>query len=144
MPRKPATTAAAPAFDLSLFREAKHYVWREIEREEQEPLRVKLQDLSIRQTNAIPWATGMALRTVFEHIAPYVVAWDFEAVNIETGETVAVPPPAEAGPDVFELLPNTVGTEIVMWLRTPWVMTVNAKKALKPSTSTTDPPKTSD
>lgn len=143
MPKKAKTEAMA--FDLSQYREAKHYVWREIDREDQEPLRVKLLDLSIRQTNAIPWAGSMLLREIFDHIAPYVVEWNFQAEDIETGETVDVPPPAVLGGEVFELLPNPVGTAIAMWLKTPWAMkAADAKKASTPSTSTTDPPSETD
>lgn len=145
-PRKQTAPAPEPVvFDLSMFQEPKHYVWREIEREGQEPLRVKMQDLSIRQTNAIPWGLSVPLRDAFEAVAPYVVEWNFEAVNLETGETVSVPPPAEVGWEVFELLPNPVAGAIVNWLKIPFYMKTEAeKKASSGSTSTTDPPKNGD
>ena len=139
MPKK--AKSEAPAFDLSQYREPKHYVEREIEREGQEPLRVTLQDLSIRQTNAIPWSARLPLKDVFEHIAPYVVSWNFEAENIETGELVPVPPPAEVGWEVLEFLPNPVGTSIALWLKTPWAMkAADEKKASSGSPTTTEPP----
>jgi len=124
-----------------MFQEPKHYVWREIEREGQEPLRVKMQDLSIRQTNAIPWGLSVPLRDAFEAVAPYVVEWNFEAVNMDTGELVPVPPPAEVGWEVFELLPNPVAGAIVNWLKIPFYMKTEAeKKSPNESTSTTEPP----
>lgn len=135
--------AAEPVvFDLSQFVEAKHYVWREIEREDQEPLRVKLQDLSIRQTNEIPWGISVPMKEAFEAVASYVVEWNFEAVDISTGALVPVPPPAEVGWEVFDLLPNTVAGNIVNWLKIPFYMKSEAeKKSSTPSSNTTDPPK---
>ncbi len=145
MPPRKKADPVAPVFDLSQFREAPHYVWREIDREDGEPIRVKLLDLSIRQTNAIPWAGSTPMREIFGHIAPYVAEWDFKAENIETGELVDVPPPSVLGGEVFELLPSAAGTAIAMWLKTPWAMrAADTKKASTPSTSTTEPPNTSD
>ncbi len=138
----PAAFDAVPEFDLALFRESAHYVIRDIPREDDEPLRVRVRDLSIRQTNAIPWGVNVPLRESFEHVAQYVVEWNLCAENVETGETVAVPPPAVVGWEVFELLPNSVGSDLVNWLKVPFFMKAEAeKKALTPSTSTTDPPK---
>lgn len=134
-PRKKQDTA--PVFDLSMFQEPKVYVWREIEREGQDPLRVKMQDLSIRQTNAIPWGVAVPLRECFEAIAPYVTEWNFEAVNTETGELIPVPPPSQVGWEVFEMLPNSVGSDIINWLKVPHYMKLESEKKSSTASSNT-------
>jgi hypothetical protein len=146
MPRK---AASAPVFDISKFREPAHHITRSIDwgDEGQAPLSVTLQDLSIRQTNelAAAVASETPMGEVYKLIAPYVTGWDFQAENLDTGEMVAVPPPAEAGPAVFELLPNAVGMTIYLWLKSPWLMkAADSKKVSTPSTSTTDPPSNND
>lgn len=139
-PRKKAAESA-PVFSLDQYREAAHYVWREIERDDGDPLRVRLVDLSIRQTNEIPWGIQTPMKDAFAAVAPYVVEWSLEAVNLETGETVPVPPPAEVGPEVFELLPNIVAGNIVNWLKIPFFMKAEfEKKESTPSPSTTESP----
>src|SRR5690606_32172954 len=40
----------------------------------------------------------------FPLIAPYVVGWNVTAPDAETGEWNPVPPPSEAGADVFHLI----------------------------------------
>lgn len=142
---KPAATSdtTAPVFDISRFREAKNYVWREIERDEQSPLRVKLQDLSIRQTNEIPWGIKVPLKDSMEVCAQYVVEWDLEAEDITTGQMVPVPPPAEAGWEVFELVQNQVASDIINWLKIPHYMKAQEeKKSSTLSSSTSEPPST--
>lgn len=138
----PRKHAAAPVFDIARYREAPHYVWREVEWPDRDrPLRVQVQDLSIRQHRAIPVGTDVTLADQYAAIASYVVGWDFEAVDLTTGETVQVPPPAEAGPEVFELLPDTVAIGVLLWMYNPSYMRgVAAKKASMPSETTTDPP----
>jgi hypothetical protein len=42
---------------------------------------------------------------VFAQIAPFVYSWNAHAQNADTGEWEQLPPPAEAGPDVFDELP---------------------------------------
>ncbi len=139
--------ADAPAvFDIAQYREVPHYVWRDVEWPDRDrPLRVQVQDLSIRQHRAIPAGKGVLLADQYPAIAPYVVAWDFEAVSLETGETVPVPPPAEAGWEVFELLPDAVAIGVMLWIYNPSYMRgIAAKKASTPSESTTDPPSGND
>lgn len=129
----------AVVFDISQFREETRYVWRDIEREAASPLRVKLRDLSIRQTNEIPWGLNVTLQESFKAIAQYVVEWSLEAENIETGDTVSVPPPAVAGWEVFELIGNTEASHIINWLKIPHYMKAEAEKKLqKPSKNTTE------
>ena len=143
--KKSAKAASAEVFDLSQFREEKRYVWREIEREGGEPLRVKLLRLTLREVEDIPYTTTTAMRDVYKAIAPYVAEWDFTAENLETGEVVPIPPPAEVGGDVFELMENTVGNEIAQWLKLPRFMERDElKKALASSENGEPPPSESD
>ena len=131
----------APVFDLSQYREQRRYVWREIEREDGPPLRVRIEDLSIRQTNDVPWGMDVSLKASMEAVAPYVVEWSLTAENLATGEIVAVPPPcSEAGWRVFELLPNSVAADIINWLKIPHYMKAEEiKKSQAASSSTTEP-----
>lgn len=126
-PRKKAAEPA-PVFDISQFREEKRYVWRDIETEREKPLRVKVEDLSIRQTNDIPWGLKVPLAEAFAAIPEYIVEWTLEAENLSTGEVVPVPPPAEVGWEVLELLTNDEGSSVVNWLKVPQYMKAAAEK----------------
>lgn len=134
--KKKADAPANEPFDITQFQRAKRYVWREIERpdsqenESLKPLRVKLLDLSIGQTNDIPLTMKTALSEVFPIIAPFVAEWDFTAENKQTGEVIPVPPPAEAGPEVFDLLATEEAGSILSWLKFPQQMrSAEEKKA---------------
>ena len=136
----PKKKAAAPVFDLSRLQRAPHYIWREIEREGREPLRVKLRDLSIRETNEIPIGSSVKMSDVYPILAPYVVEWTLEALNTETGETIPVPPPAAAGWEVFELLNDEEGAAVLTWLKYPQAMKGLAQKKAQNSSTTTPTP----
>jgi len=126
-------------FDFTSLRRVPRYIWREIEREGDDvaPLRFKVLDLSTRETNDIPLTLKTPLKEALEHIAQYIVEWDFTAVNIETGETVPVPPPAEVGAEVFELLTVEEAGAILSWLKFPQQMrTADQKKASTKSGNT--------
>lgn len=149
-PRKKATKAAeesTPVFDISQFREEKRYVWREIDREDGEPLKVKLQDISIRQAVDIPWGMKTPLKETMQVAAQYVAEWSHKAENLETGEVIDVPPPAEAGWEVFELLPNEVASDIVNWLKVPHYMKslkAESEKKSETASSTTSTKRSGD
>jgi hypothetical protein len=75
-----------------------------------EPLRATVRtNLTFDELDAIPVAVFVEDGTVMYRstaemraaIAPYVLAWNIDADDVETGETVPVIPPAEAGPDVL-------------------------------------------
>lgn len=57
---------------------------------------------------ARPWSD------VFQQLAPYVIAWNAEALNEETGEWERLPAPVEAGPDVFRQVRTAV--PLFLWL----------------------------
>jgi|SRR5690606_9311585 len=134
----------AMVFDISQFRAPKSYVWREIEREGEgrEPLRVKLEDLTIQQSKELPWGMQVPLKQSYEAAAQYVVEWSLKAENIATGDVVPVPPPAEAGWEVFELLTNAEASAVINWLKVPQLMKAEEeKKSSEPSTTTSRRPK---
>lgn len=135
---KASSNGAEPKpFDFSSLRRVPHHVWREIEREDAPPLRCKVLELSNREAEEIPIGVKVPLRDALEVCAPYVVEWDFQAVNLATGETVLVPPPAEVGVDVFELLTNEESGAILSWLKYPQQMrTLADQKKLKGSANT--------
>jgi hypothetical protein len=93
------------------------------------PLTVTVQtNLSFEQIDAIPSALrpnadgdGVIIFATDRHreaIAPYVLEWNAEAVNEKTGEAVSLPPPAEAGPDIFRALDWQVAAWLAIRLKT--------------------------
>jgi hypothetical protein len=70
-----------------------------------EPLKVTVRtNLRFGDVDSIPLGADVTMEEAFKAIAPYVVAWNVIDDDIETGELIAVPPPAEAGPKVLSLL----------------------------------------
>lgn len=134
----------APVFDLTQFREERRYVWREIPREDGEPLRVKVLRLTLREVEDIPYSPTTPMRDVYAAIAPYVVEWNFTAENLTTGEVVPVPPPAEVGGEVFELMENIIGNEIAQWLKLPRFMERDEAKKASASSENGEPPPSED
>lgn len=137
---KQAEPAQAPVFDLSQYREQRRYVWREIEREDDEPLRVKLLRLTLREVKAIPYSGTTPMSDIYKSIAPYVVDWNFRAENLTTGEVVDVPPPSVVGPEVLELMENVVGNEIAEWLLLPQIKQRSSQKKDSTSSEIGEPP----
>lgn len=141
MPRKPNTktdlrapkkSTKAEPFDLMSLRGAKRYVWREIEREDDAPLRVKLLDLNIRESKEISFGMRTPLEDAYKASAPFVVEWDFRAENQNTGDMIDVPPPAEIGWEAFELLDQSTASLVVSWLKAPAAMQLNDEKKPRP------------
>lgn len=70
-----------------------------------EPLTVKVRaNLSFDEIDAIPFGAGTPYADVFQAIAPHVVTWNVIREVLETGQMEAVPPPAEAGWEVLQVL----------------------------------------
>ena len=73
--------------------------------EGQEPFTVTVRtNLSFAELDAIPYGKGTPYVEVFKAIAPYVTAWNVQRVVQETGALEAVPPPAEAGWEILQVL----------------------------------------
>lgn len=117
-PRKSTT----PAFDLSHFQRPRQTVAREIERPGQAPITIQVYDLSVGETNAIEYKPTAPVKDVMVQIAPYIVGWDFKAENKATGEVVDVPPPAEAGWEVLDLLNSSELGDLISWIKWPHQM----------------------
>lgn len=68
-----------------------------------DPLTVTVKSgLTFAELKAMPPLTQETLYAdIQQQIAPYILAWNVEGRN-EHGETVTLPPPAEAGPAIFE------------------------------------------
>lgn len=113
MPKKKAETPA----NVTGFRVKPRYrdvtcTWYELE-EGEEPFTATIRrNLTFEELEAIPRGEDLKWSEVWPVIAPYVVAWNHTKPDAETGEVVAVPPPAEAGPEVF----RTLDTEMNLWL----------------------------
>lgn len=83
-----------------------------------EPFRATIvTSLTFAEVDAIPLEDAR-WKDIFKAIAPYVLAWNAMARNVETGEYEPVPPPAEAGPDVFQLVPPDVTVFLAVKLKT--------------------------
>lgn len=63
--------------------------------------------LTIREAKNIPEMFGpnVDVRKLATYVAPYVRSWNATARNLDTGTYEPLPPPAEAGPDVFFAAP---------------------------------------
>ncbi len=90
-------------------------------------------DLTIDEADRIPTSTG-TLAEQWAVIAPMVLAWNAIAYNVATNTWEAVPPPAEAGPDVFKTQRRNVSSFLVLALK--YNMDLNIPKGLKPSGDT--------
>lgn len=75
-------------------------------------------NLTFDDIDAIHLTNDTTYGELFPVIAPYVVAWNAMGRNSETGEYELLPPPAEAGPDVFKKVEPMVTTFLALKLRT--------------------------
>lgn len=73
--------------------------------EGQTPLTIKARsNLSFDEIDAIPFRTGVPYSDLFQSIAPHIVGWNVRRTVLETGIDEDVPPPAEAGWEVLQVL----------------------------------------
>lgn len=73
--------------------------------EDQEGLKATIRtNLSFAEIDAIPYGLKVRFDEIWPVIAQYVTAWNVDGENLETGAWEPVPPPAEAGPEVFSAL----------------------------------------
>ena len=86
-------------------------------------------DLKPEQTNGERWAL----------IAPHVRNWNLLARDLETGEIVQVPPPAEAGPDAFKALEPALYLWLDLQVRTAHRGGVERPKSPAASAPTPEP-----
>ena len=120
MPKKkqPAVEALAPVTQITGYQRPHRY--REFAYTEhpdlvegQEPLRITVRsNLSFEELDAIPYS-GVTYDEVRTAIAPYVVGWNLIRPCLETGQMERVPPPAEVGPEIMQLLDH---------IETNWVL----------------------
>jgi hypothetical protein len=96
--------------------------WREIERGQEPALRVKLLDLTEEQAAGIPFGRHTPMKDAFAVIWPYVVEWNFRSVDMQSGQEMDVPPPAEYGPEMLTLIDIGAALQIVAWLKHPSTM----------------------
>lgn len=73
-------------------------------------------DLSFDNCDAIPWNSG-TYSELFTIIAPLVTGWNVCGRDLVTGAWSLLPPPVEAGPDVFRAIPKTLTAQIVLELK---------------------------
>jgi hypothetical protein len=142
MPKKKAAVeAVTPVVDVSRYQRPARYRWFEYSEmpgleEGQEPLRVKLRsNLSFMELDQIPFSAGVSYTELFQAIAPYVVEWNVQRTVIETGEMEAVPPPAEAGWEVLQVLDHIEANWVAEQVKYGYLATAedakNAAEALR-------------
>ncbi len=102
---------------------------------------MKLLRLTMQEVGELVFGPTTPMKDVHASIAPYVVEWDFKAENLLTGELIDVPPPAEIGGEVFEIMEGPIGTMIVLWLKSPQFMERgDDEKKDSSSSEPTEPP----
>ncbi len=75
--------------------------WVDLE-EGEEPFKATIRtNLSFAEVNELPPVTSLTYAETWELMAPHITSWNLVAYVHETGEVEPVPPPAEAGVDVF-------------------------------------------
>jgi hypothetical protein len=69
-------------------------------------------------------------------LAPYVRAWTAQARDLDTGEWVNVPPPADVGRDAFRAIPDELTSWIVRLVLEGYMIAGKAVVLRKPSRNT--------
>lgn len=104
------------------------------------PLEVTIRvNLTFGELDDIPNTPTTTFREIFDVIAPYVIAWNVERENLEAGEMVPVPPPAEGGPDMFKVLDHLEIAWLILKVRTGHLGGEDQKKDSTPSEPTPEP-----
>lgn len=85
-----------------------------------EPFRAELRtNLTWGEIDQIDLFSGnLVYADLWKIIAPHVRDWNLLGQDLESGEVVKVPPPAEAGPDAFKVLDAGLTFWIAVQLRT--------------------------
>lgn len=94
--------------------------WEQLAPDEgKEPFKATIRtNLTFAELDALPESSfDLLFSDAQAAIAPYVVAWNLEGVDAATGEETVLPPPAEAGPEIFE----AINSEEDMQLITTWI-----------------------
>lgn len=74
--------------------------------------------LSFAEIEAIPLDKDATFRDLFAAIAPYVVQWNALGRSAASGGYEPLPPPAEAGPDIFRSVDPQISTFLALMLKT--------------------------
>jgi len=74
-------------------------------------------DLTFAEAERIPFEASTTFAEQWAVIAPMVLAWNATAYDPTTNTWEAVPPPADAGPDVFKTQVKYVTTFLVLCLK---------------------------
>ena len=137
MPKK-ATPAPVTGFQIRPRYREVVCDWFELE-DGEEPFTATIRtNLTFDQINAIPAGDGVTFSEVWEQIAEYVTKWNLVAED-ETGAMVAVPPPAEAGPDVFRAMDAALNVWLIAQVRTAHLGGPDRKNGSTPSGATPAP-----
>lgn len=99
-------------------------------------------DLPMAALDDLPLGPDENYIDLWTAIAPHVRAWNALGLDIRTGETKPVPPPAEMGPDAFKHVDPMIGIWIGQQLQQTYHQAVanpKASAAPPPSASTPRP-----
>lgn len=92
-----------------------------IDRDGEPPLLVTVQRLTDAERACIPMTADAKMGDVYKAIAPYILDWNLEAVDVFTGVQRAVPVPSQAavGWEVLEVLDSATVIKLAMLLKRP-------------------------
>jgi hypothetical protein len=93
-------------------------------------------NLTFDEIDAIAYGNGAMHIDLWKSIAPYVLAWNATAINLETGQVEPIPPPVEAGPQVFSAIDPVVVEWLGFRLKRIYQGDADRPKGLPPSTAT--------
>lgn len=93
-------------------------------------------DLTFAELASIPTNPSATFREQWDVIAPWVVDWNATAFDVEKGEWMPVPPPADGGPDVFTTQSKRVTLFLVLCLAGN--LDLNLPKGRRPIAATGD------
>lgn len=82
-----------------------------------EQLWAEIEDITFDEQAAIPYGQQFRYADLWAAIAPYVHAWNATGRNRETKQYEALPPPAEAGPEMFSRCPKMVAQWLAIELK---------------------------
>lgn len=86
---------------------------------EGEPFRAEMRaNLTFGEIDAIDVYGKLTFEELWRVMAPHVRAWNLLARDMGSGEIVAVPPPAEAGPDALRAIDHASALWLASELRT--------------------------
>lgn len=124
---------ASTSQDWRSLQRARRSEWHELEREGEEPLRVRLQRLSVQEAEELPDSVRQSEEEALVTAAGYILEWNLTATN-DAGDEAPVPLPSEVD-DPVAMLKWFFSWDELSWLYSeikmgPQLKVLREKKAL--------------